>query len=90
MRLGLPGKFAATALVARHESLRTTCSLNDEQPVQVIGPVFPFLLPLHDLTTLPEPGREAELQRRINGEAHEPFDLITGPLWRGQLRAPVG
>ena len=84
--LDLPALEASlTALVARHESLRTTCSLSDEQPVQVIVPVFPFSLPLHDLTTLPEPARESELQRRIHEEAHEPFDLTTGPLWRGQL-----
>ena len=35
-----------TALVARHESLRTVCAMVDEQPVQVIAPTTPVSLPL--------------------------------------------
>jgi amino acid adenylation domain-containing protein len=74
-----------TALVARHESLRTACAVVDEQPVQVIAPTTPVSLPFQDLTAFPEPGRDDEVHRLVHQEAQQPFDLTTGPLWRGQL-----
>ena len=74
-----------TTLAERHESLRTTFSLIDDQPVQVIGPIIPFSLPLRDLTDLPEEARDAELTGWLEEEPHRPFDLTTGPLWRAQL-----
>ena len=74
-----------TDLVARHESLRTTISRPDGHPVQIIAPNVPFHLPLHDLTSFPELRREAELKRLIDKETHQPFNLATGPLWRGKL-----
>ena len=74
-----------TALVTRHESLRTNCIVVDGQPVQIIAPVAPISLPCRDLATLSEPERETELERLIHHESHQPFDLTTEPLWRGQL-----
>jgi amino acid adenylation domain-containing protein len=74
-----------TALVARHESLRTACAVVEEQPVQTIFPASPVSLPFRDLTALSEPRRDDEAQRLIHQEALQPFDLTTGPLWRGQL-----
>ncbi|MGE0472115.1 MAG: amino acid adenylation domain-containing protein [Nitrospirales bacterium] len=74
-----------TALTARHETLRTACSIVDGQPVQVIHPVAPVSLRFQDLTIHSESTREEELQRLIHHETHLPFDLTIGPLWRGHL-----
>jgi amino acid adenylation domain-containing protein len=74
-----------TTLVTRHESLRTIFTLLEGDPVQVITPVAPVSLPLRDLTALSEEVRDAELSRWLEEEPHRPFDLATGPLWRGQL-----
>ena len=74
-----------TALVARHESLRTKVSFIDGAPVQTIETIRPVSFPFHDLTILPEAAKETELQRLIHKESNQPFDLSIGPLWRFQL-----
>lgn len=74
-----------TALVARHESLRTACSVLDGQPIQVIRLPAPVALPLLDLTDRPEAMREEEVKRLIQEDIHQPFDLTVSPLWRAQL-----
>ena len=72
-------------LAARHGSLRTTFSSIQGHPVQVIAPVAPVSLALHDLNALPESAKEIELQHLIHQKTHQPFDLTIGPLWRTQL-----
>ena len=74
-----------TEIVARHESLRTTFSINDGNPIQNISPQVPICLTSHDLTSHPAATQEIELQRQIREETHKPFDLSTGPLWRAKL-----
>ncbi|MGD9851499.1 MAG: amino acid adenylation domain-containing protein [Nitrospirales bacterium] len=74
-----------TALVARHASLRTACSVLDGQPVQVIGQPDSISLFLEDLSSLPSASREEQVQRAMQNEQLQPFDLSTVPLWRGQL-----
>ena len=74
-----------TALVTRHESLRTVFTVVEEYPVQIIAPATSVSLPLRNLTALPEEAREAELTHCLEEESSRPFDLATGPLWRGQL-----
>src|SRR6185369_12403250 len=74
-----------TEIVRRHESLRTTFSLLDEQPVQIIADPAEFNLAVIDLSQLEESEREAELQRQANIEARRPFDLEQGPLFRARL-----
>lgn len=69
-------------IINRHESLRTTFSLVDEQPVQVISQAEPFSLPVVDLSGLPTEEREAEARRLTALEARRPFDLARGPLLR--------
>src|SRR6185369_11177087 len=74
-----------TEIVRRHESLRTTFSLLDEQPVQVIAEAVEFNLGVIDLSELSDSERDAELQRQANTEARRPFDLEQGPLFRARL-----
>jgi amino acid adenylation domain-containing protein/non-ribosomal peptide synthase protein (TIGR01720 family) len=74
-------------IVRRHESLRTTFAVSAGQPVQVIAPAQPVLLPITDLHHLPDAPRQAEACRLATVEAQRPFDLEQGPLLRlGLLR----
>ncbi len=72
-------------IVRRHETLRTTFLAVEGQPTQIIHPSQPLLLPLLDLQSLPAPDRAAEARRHARAEAHQPFDLATGPLVRFTL-----
>ncbi|MET0398889.1 MAG: non-ribosomal peptide synthase/polyketide synthase, partial [Longimicrobiaceae bacterium] len=73
------------ALVARHETLRTTFAEEGGVPVQVIHPAAPVALRELDLRRLPQVEREAEAERLASGEALLPFDLAHGPLLRSTL-----
>ncbi|MBV9773170.1 MAG: amino acid adenylation domain-containing protein, partial [Gemmatimonadetes bacterium] len=73
------------ALVARHETLRTTFSERDGAPVQVIHAAAPVAMGEVDLGHLPEAHREAEAGRLVADEALRPFDLACGPLLRCTL-----
>jgi len=77
-------------LLDRHESLRTTFELRDEQAVQVIHPVrgrrhLPSLLPVIDLQRLNPERREREMRQLAKQEAQHPCDLALGPLLRTDL-----
>ena len=76
---------ALGALVARHESLRTTFAERGGVPVQVIHPPAPFSLPADDLSRLAPEERAAEARRRIDADANTGFDLEAGPLFRARL-----
>ena len=76
---------AFEAIVARHESLRTTFPLVGEHPVQCIAERGSISLPVIDLTGLPEADREGEAQRLAAEEFRRPFDLSHGPLLRVNL-----
>jgi amino acid adenylation domain-containing protein len=68
---------ALAAVVARHESLRTTIALAagpDGEPVQVVTS-SPVILPRVDLP-------ESEVMDFLRDEARRPFDLARGPLAR--------
>ncbi|HBL28615.1 MAG TPA: non-ribosomal peptide synthetase, partial [Acidobacteria bacterium] len=72
-------------LVRRHETLRTVFAVQGGSPMQVILPPAPFLLPVVDLSGLPE-GRRAALAHTLNGEeAGRPFDLARTPQLRAAL-----
>ncbi|RKH58625.1 non-ribosomal peptide synthetase [Corallococcus llansteffanensis] len=75
------------ALVLRHEALRTTFTLADGRPVQLVAPALVVVLPVEDLRTLPAGEREAQALRRVAEVAREPFDLSRGPLFRARLFA---
>ncbi|MEU6776076.1 non-ribosomal peptide synthase/polyketide synthase [Streptomyces sp. NPDC046759] len=76
---------ALTALVARHESLRTTFDSVDGQGVQIVHPPHRVPLPSHDLSLLSRAQREPALRRLLADERARPFDLREGPLLRAQL-----
>ncbi|HEY0735345.1 MAG TPA: condensation domain-containing protein, partial [Herpetosiphonaceae bacterium] len=74
-----------SAVVARHETLRTTFVPIADQPSQRIAPPTPMPLPLIDLRTLREDRREQEALRLAAKESSQPFDLTQGPLIRATL-----
>ncbi|MCA1682148.1 MAG: condensation domain-containing protein, partial [Actinobacteria bacterium] len=76
---------ALSALVARHESLRTTFESVDGRGVQVVHPPSEVELPVLDLSGLAQADREAELGEVVAREAVRPFDLARGPLLRAGL-----
>ncbi|GAA4908936.1 non-ribosomal peptide synthetase [Streptomonospora salina] len=77
---------ALDALVHRHESLRTVFAERDGRPVQVIGAPEGAPAPESaDLSAVPAPEREAELEEALAAFIHRPFDLATGPLFRSLL-----
>jgi len=69
-------------IVARHEALRTSFVARDGRPYQVVAPPGSFSMPLFDLSERPGRQAEAEAQRLATEEAHRPFDLERGPLFR--------
>ncbi|HEV7516287.1 MAG TPA: condensation domain-containing protein, partial [Thermoanaerobaculia bacterium] len=85
-RLDLAALERSFAEIARrHEVLRTTFAATGGEPVQVIGPPRPWVVPVVDLTALPAPAREPEALRLANQAAGVPFDLSRGPLLRTLL-----
>ncbi|WP_051623255.1 condensation domain-containing protein [Pectobacterium atrosepticum] len=77
---------ALDGLIARHESLRTHFALVDGQPSQQIAPEETrFCLSSLDLRDLDETARAQRVAELTESEAREPFDLMQGPLIRGQL-----
>ncbi|AGC43389.1 non-ribosomal peptide synthetase [Myxococcus stipitatus DSM 14675] len=76
---------AFEALVARHETLRTTFVLSDEQPLQRIHASIDWTLPVVDLSALTSPEREDAAREHARQEAQRPFNLSTGPLLRTSL-----
>ncbi|WP_018682964.1 non-ribosomal peptide synthase/polyketide synthase [Actinokineospora enzanensis] len=66
---------ALTALIARHESLRTTFAEIDGEAVQIVHAPYPADLQLVD------GGVEEVLAR----ESNQPFDLVAGPLLRSTV-----
>ncbi len=88
----LRGSLDVTALaeslnevVQRHESLRTTFTAQEGEPVQVVSRSLSLPLPVLNLQALPETDREAELEVLTAIEAQKPFDLARGPLLRAVL-----
>ena len=73
---------AINALVRRHEVLRTTFAMVNDETVQVVAPAVSIKLSLLDLTDVAEEKREKEALRLAGEESERPFDLTTGPLLR--------
>ena len=72
-------------IAQRHEILRTTFSMVDGQPIQVISPQIDLNLSFVDLQELPPEQRELQAQKLALEDAEQPFDLEKGVLWRVKL-----
>lgn len=68
-------------LVRRHDSLRTTFEIRNDEPRQIVHPEAAAAFEYLDLT---KEGREAALECARNDSAR-PFDLARGPLYRIKL-----
>ena len=71
-------EWSINEIIRRHESLRTTFRLVDNQPVQVIAEQLTLKMPVVDLQTFPAEEREAKVMRLATEEAQRPFDLKRG------------
>lgn len=72
-------------IIKRHEILRTTFTIADGRPAQVIAPAIELSLTVTDLQALPRADREAEAERLIRHAMLFPFDLTQGPLMHVEL-----
>jgi amino acid adenylation domain-containing protein/non-ribosomal peptide synthase protein (TIGR01720 family) len=69
----------------RHEALRTTFTMNAQQPVQVVAAWKRRPLPRVDLSGLPDEQREGAAEEWARQESFRPFDLVRGPVLRRLL-----
>jgi surfactin family lipopeptide synthetase A len=76
---------ALTEIVRRHESWRTGFGLSNGEPVQIIQPASPVVLPVVDLSQTPAADREAEARRLALEDALRPLDLTRPPLFHALL-----
>jgi amino acid adenylation domain-containing protein len=68
-------------LVDRHASLRTTYTIQDQEPVQVVHPYQKVFFRIHEVSDW----SDKEFQNEFNDEAYHVFDLEKGPLMRVSL-----
>jgi amino acid adenylation domain-containing protein len=76
---------ALDALVARHEILRTTFDLVNDEPRQIINEPSPVPLEIIDLTETPAASRDDKARDLVRERSRRPFDLARDL----QLRATV-
>ena len=76
---------ALSQIVRRHEILRTSFTVEDGRPVQVIEPAGPVSLALTDLTAVGPEEREGTARRLVDDETQRPFELTRSPLFRAHL-----
>jgi amino acid adenylation domain-containing protein len=76
---------ALDRIVERHETLRTTFSIREGQPVQILAAPAPVALPWIDLSGLRKELQDEELGRQATRLARQPMDLARGPLLKVAL-----
>jgi hypothetical protein len=77
---------ALTEIVRRHESWRTTFGWKDGALMQFVQPPPAHIdIPYLDLTEIPEGDRDESARKMALADALIPFDLETGPTYRGRL-----
>ncbi|HYK22282.1 MAG TPA: amino acid adenylation domain-containing protein [Pyrinomonadaceae bacterium] len=72
-------------ILKRHEALRTTFSIVDDRPVQVINEAGDFRLRVIELREFSSKEKEETVARFAAEEARTPFNLAKGPLLRVKL-----
>jgi amino acid adenylation domain-containing protein len=72
-------------IVGRHEILRTVFIEERGQAVQRIARTGNWLLPVEDISQLPDDERERVRKARVRDAAQTPFDIAQGPLMRTSL-----
>ncbi|MGP3783416.1 non-ribosomal peptide synthetase [Paenibacillus sp. 1A_MP2] len=76
---------ALLELIRRHEALRTTFTVVNDQPVPIIAEELELQFPIIPLEMGAEDHLETLIQQRLSEEARKPFDLEQGPLIRTVL-----
>jgi amino acid adenylation domain-containing protein/FkbH-like protein len=76
---------ALTALSERHEIFRTHYTLVDGSPAQVIAPPASVSIPTLDLSHMETSERENELERQVQQQFRQPFDLTHDGILRTTL-----
>ncbi|HET8913712.1 MAG TPA: condensation domain-containing protein, partial [Ktedonobacteraceae bacterium] len=76
---------AFTEIQRRHESLRTTFELRDDDLCQIIHAPGEIRLHVEDLRQLCQSEQEEKIRSTAEAETFAPFDLTTGPLLRVRL-----
>ncbi|MGB1390824.1 MAG: condensation domain-containing protein, partial [Paracoccaceae bacterium] len=76
---------ALSAVVARHEILRTHYLMVDGVSRQKVRDPFPVPLPVQDITDLTEAEQTSAVEQAVTGEWRRPFDLANGPVLRARL-----
>ncbi|NJL19790.1 MAG: amino acid adenylation domain-containing protein [Leptolyngbyaceae cyanobacterium SM1_3_5] len=74
-----------TALIQRHEILRTTFRTCNAKPVQIIASNWNLDLSVVNLQALASAEQEQQVRQFIAGEVETPFDLATGLLIRSKV-----
>ena len=72
-----------TDLIARYDALRATFDLASK--TQTFSAPTPVVLPILDLSALDVTAQQARLAAFIKEDAHTPFDLAKGPMFRMTL-----
>ncbi len=72
-------------IVARHEALRTTFTVQGDEPMQIIAPPPQLPMPVTDLADLAAEEQEATRRHLVTEEVTQRFDLERGPLLRARL-----
>ena len=67
------------AIVQRHEALRTTFNMVEEQPVQIITPNLTMKLLVVNLCQVSEAEQKRKVKKMTIEQNHRHFDLLQGP-----------
>lgn len=77
--------YSIQEVIHRHETLRTTYRLINNQPSQIIAEELKLPLSVIDLTKIVENAQTEEAKKLAASEARQPFNLVDGPLLRTTL-----